>query len=763
MALSFFRKHRKYFIVLVVAAVFTMVTWGALSKGPEAWSVIKTWITGENPRNPTVLRMYGEGVTRSEWWNTRANLERGVKFMGFVQALKRMPGDQRMRAWQIARAMERYLTQETVLGRYAETSLIKDEKVRNETQKRLVTATVALMHEARRAGVVVTNEMVSDQIREWTAAGMTNPMMNALKINVLDNSPYWSTELFAMLRQEMTLSIYLEAAAKDAMIMKEDVDESFRRITERIDVATVVLKAADFADKAAEPSEEEIVEQYEKYRDNLPGDRGRPFGYKIPDRIQFKYLVVDAAVVAKDVTVTEDDIKDYYEKNKDQLYVVEEPKEEQKKQGQNKEDKKAESTGTEPEGGQTPPETGKDGTGQADDTSAEGAKAPGKGEPPADDKEPAKTLDAPQATPDDGAAAKPESAEPAPSEPAPASPPVESESTDETPAPTANESDAGQAEAQPTEPGTPEAPEAPQKPEKPEKPKTYKPLKDVRESIEKQLRQTRIRELTSQKATEALDRLRQQPRLSLENVADGKCVKVYQSKGFVTAEEAREAKGIGSAYRRSAGRSGWTDFASLAFSIAPLTDEPEVYLKRPVGVLYGTETDDQYIFSVTAVDPAHQPKSLDEVRDKVVADLKKVAGYTLAAAEARVILAEARAEGLTKAAEARKLTVETDEVTATALGRNPITEAVLDAVDAHETHGKVETDDFDSVTVFEVTAVEHAKEGRYLAVRGRLSAQVIRFRQQMFKRWFTKPEMVIRRCGLTETDERIDARDKIAS
>ena len=736
MALSFFRKHRKYFIVLMAAAVFAMVTWGALSKGPDAWVVLKTWITGENPRNPTVLRVYGEPVTRSEWWTARINLEAGAKFMGFIQALKRVPGDQRMRIWQIARAMERHVTQGTVLGRFAETVLIEDETIREETQARLVTATVALLHEAKRAGVVVTNDMVADHLREWEAAGMTNPLMEALKVNVFDGSPYWNSRLYALLRQEMTLSIYLEAAARDAMILKEDVDESFRRITEKVNVATVVLQADDFADKAAEPSEDEVAEQYEKYRDNLPGEQGRPFGYKIPDRIQFKYLVVDSGVVAEDVDVTEEEIKDYYEKNKDRLYVVEELKEE---------DAGDKDTGDGDD--KTPAEAGTTEDGAAEDNDADGAE-----ETPADE-EPAKKLNAPEVAPDIG-----------PIEPGLTD--VEITPAEAIPSPAATEDGTAQdkpesatADAESQPPGA-EKLEAEPTPEEPEKPKTYKPLEDVREEIEKQLRQARIRELTGQKAAEALDRLKQQPRLSLENVADGKVIKVYQSKGFVTAAEARQAKGIGAAYSLAAGRSGWMDFASLAFSIAPLSDEPEIYLRRAVGVLYGTETDDQYILSVTAVDPAHSPKAPDEVREEVVADLKTVAGYALAVGEARAILDQARNDGLAKAAEARKLTVETTTLTATSLGRNPIAEAVFDAVDADETLGKVESDRFDEVTVFEITAIEHAKETKYLLVRGQLTDQVIRYRQQVFKRWFTKPEMVIKRCDLTETDEPIDARKK---
>jgi len=737
MALWYFRKHRKFFLVLMMLAVFAMVTWGALAKGPDAWAVIKRWVTGKDPRDPAVLRVYGEDVTYSEWWTTRANLEAGTKLLGFLQALRQMPGDQRLRTWQMARAMGRHLTATTVQGRYAEASRIEDEDIQYETKKRLVSVTAALIHEARRAGVNVTNDMVADHIREWVAAGLTNELMNVLMLNVFDSSPQ---RLYATLRQEMTLSIYLDAAATGSKALKEDADQAFRRITEKVNIASLVLKAEDFAAKVAEPAEQQVAEQYEKYKGTLPGQNDNVFGYKIPDRVQFKYLVVDADVVKGDVTISDDDIKDYYEENKDSLYVVEK-EEDTKKDDETDETKVDQTTDDKKDDDQAKDEAT---TGEAPAAPKSPDATPG--EPASSGEQPAKTLDAPEAAPAE------EPAEPVKQEPAAETSSETSETTAEPAKPVDESAGALQLDAKADDGGTGQ--------ETPKEVKEYKPLEEVREEIEERLRTARIRELTGQKATDALDRLRRQPRLGLEHVADGKYIKVYQSKGFVTAEEAREAEGIGASYSRSVSRGRWIDFPSLAFSIAPLAKEPEIHLKRPVGVLFGMGGDDQYLFAVTAVEPAHVAGSLDEVREKVVADLKRIAGYALAEKEAQAILDEARDKGLAKVAEAREVEVTDSTLSATSLGRDPLADVVFDAVDAEETLGKLGSDRSEDVTVFEIKDVEHSTEARYLAVRGRLVEQTIQARQEVFKRWFTRPEMVTRRSAMAETDKPIDPRRK---
>ena len=80
MTLQFFRRHKKWFLGLMAAAVFAMVTFGALAYAGDAWSRLVASVTGKKPNDPDVYMVFGEGVSRSEVWQARENLEACFKF-----------------------------------------------------------------------------------------------------------------------------------------------------------------------------------------------------------------------------------------------------------------------------------------------------------------------------------------------------------------------------------------------------------------------------------------------------------------------------------------------------------------------------------------------------------------------------------------------------------------------------------------------------------------------------------------------------------
>ena len=54
MTLQFFRKHKKWFFVLMALAVFSIVVWQSISMAPEALARIKYHMGGPNPNDPPV-------------------------------------------------------------------------------------------------------------------------------------------------------------------------------------------------------------------------------------------------------------------------------------------------------------------------------------------------------------------------------------------------------------------------------------------------------------------------------------------------------------------------------------------------------------------------------------------------------------------------------------------------------------------------------------------------------------------------------------
>ncbi len=96
--------------------------------------------------------------------------------------------------------------------------------------------------------------------------------------------------------------------------------------SEPLNAEFVQLKASYFANKDETPSDEAIKEQFNKYKDNFPGQvsAANPygFGYRLPDRIQFDYIALklaDVAAVAK--PPTEEEAEQYYQQNRDRQFT----------------------------------------------------------------------------------------------------------------------------------------------------------------------------------------------------------------------------------------------------------------------------------------------------------------------------------------------------------------------------------------------------------------------------------------------------------
>jgi hypothetical protein len=103
---------------------------------------------------------------------------------------------------------------------------------------------------------------------------------------------------------------------------------SFER--ERINVEFVKFDSAVFAEMEQEPSEDKIDEHFEKYKAIVPGtisdENPYGFGYKLPDRARLEYIAVKLDEVKTIVKrPTQDEMGDYYSRNKELLFTEEVP------------------------------------------------------------------------------------------------------------------------------------------------------------------------------------------------------------------------------------------------------------------------------------------------------------------------------------------------------------------------------------------------------------------------------------------------------
>jgi len=99
---------------------------------------------------------------------------------------------------------------------------------------------------------------------------------------------------------------------------------------EGIDAAFVKFDSAVFAKSQGQPGEAQLTEHFDKYKKFFPGDVSGEnpygFGYKLPDRVQLEYIAVKLDDVRTIVKLpTQDELEDYYDRNKEALFTEQVP------------------------------------------------------------------------------------------------------------------------------------------------------------------------------------------------------------------------------------------------------------------------------------------------------------------------------------------------------------------------------------------------------------------------------------------------------
>ena len=82
----------------------------------------------------------------------------------------------------------------------------------------------------------------------------------------------------------------------------------------------VLVDHSRFLDQVPPPSEERLVELFERYRDTLPGE-SEPygFGYRRPARVQIEWLTIPAEEVRRQVQVEPAEVDEFFEQNRDRF------------------------------------------------------------------------------------------------------------------------------------------------------------------------------------------------------------------------------------------------------------------------------------------------------------------------------------------------------------------------------------------------------------------------------------------------------------
>ena len=100
-----------------------------------------------------------------------------------------------------------------------------------------------------------------------------------------------------------------------------DVFNAYRDQTERVSARAVAFRTEDFLNKVGEPSQTDLLNFYNKHKDQLPDpDKANP-GFKVPREIQAEILSLDGESIARGIkgTLTDAELLSYYENRKNEF------------------------------------------------------------------------------------------------------------------------------------------------------------------------------------------------------------------------------------------------------------------------------------------------------------------------------------------------------------------------------------------------------------------------------------------------------------
>jgi len=314
MQLAFFRKHRKFFMVLMVLAVASMVLW---SIGSKVMPQLLGWISGEG--NPEVGTIAGAPVHQHEL----ATFYRQIRVAGRAA---------RALLYKLVPSVQTPEAQADLAFQTAGRSIwpmVGDEFLNERPSGSDVLTWLALYREARQWGFDASGLEVEARLEALHKMGLTaKDLKQTIAQEDADRDFFYEA-----LRVDMTLRAYVDWLMETtAIAVQPELRRRFARIDEKMKVRLAVLKAEDFRDKAPEPSEEDLQKQFDACKQYLPGQGPKGFGYRIPDRVRIEYLVADpkAFQIDAEPSAADEDVKAYYEAHKESDYLV---KEEPKKEG----------------------------------------------------------------------------------------------------------------------------------------------------------------------------------------------------------------------------------------------------------------------------------------------------------------------------------------------------------------------------------------------------------------------------------------------
>lgn len=177
-----------------------------------------------------------------------------------------------------------------------------------------------LKKEAERVGVRISNKNLRDHLVKTIPRLFNGASYSQVVGELIKQQRVSEKEILTTFGKLMAVLEYAKMICSDEDVTIRQVMHNANWDNETIDVNFVRFDSALFTDTQDEPTQQEILTHFDKYKEFFAGtfseENPYGFGYKLPDRVSLEYIAVKSDDIAEIVTApTEEETEEFYQQN----------------------------------------------------------------------------------------------------------------------------------------------------------------------------------------------------------------------------------------------------------------------------------------------------------------------------------------------------------------------------------------------------------------------------------------------------------------
>ena len=184
-----------------------------------------------------------------------------------------------------------------------------------------------LRREAARLGIVINDDAVNDFILMISDRKLSKEDFREVKSELHVGDHF----IYDVLREELAAQMGFQLTFPRPVATPQQRWEAFRKVNVKNSIEATTIPVEAFVKSVPDPSDSDLLAFFKKHAETFPTAKGEP-GFRQPARAKLAYLEADYETIEAKVTPpTDEEVAEYYEKNKE-LFIDRTPVKTEKKE-----------------------------------------------------------------------------------------------------------------------------------------------------------------------------------------------------------------------------------------------------------------------------------------------------------------------------------------------------------------------------------------------------------------------------------------------